>query len=67
MTVRDLLVEVDDDQRVHIIIEAEEQSTAIVGTSRGVWEGHPHILEHIISIITANNEELVVRVRKGEG
>lgn len=66
MTLRDLLVEVDDDQRVHIVIDANEESTAIVGTSRGVWEGHPHILEYIIGIITANNEELVVRVHKGE-
>lgn len=65
MTLRDLLVEVDDDQRVHIVIDTNEESTAVVGTSRGVWEGHPQILEYIIGVVTADKDELVVRVHKG--
>lgn len=66
MTLRDLLVEVDDEQRVHLVIDNNEESTAVIGTSKGIWESNPGILDkYVVGVITADKDELVVRVHKG--
>lgn len=66
MTIRELFNAVDDEQRVHLVIDNNEESTAVIGTSKGIWDSHPGILDkYVVGVITVDKDELVVRVHKG--
>lgn len=67
MTIRELLNAVDDDQRIHLVIDNNDESTSIIGTAKGVWECNPGILDkYVVGLITADKDELAIRVHKGE-
>jgi hypothetical protein len=65
MTIRDLLNAIDDDQRIHLVIDANDNSTSIIGTAKGIWDCHPEILDkYVVGVITADKEDIVIRVYK---
>lgn len=67
MTIRELLNAVDDDQRINIVIDSNEDSVSVVGTAKAVWDSNPGILDkYVIGVITVDKDELVIRVHKGE-
>lgn len=67
MTIRDLLNNIADDQRINLVIDSNEDSTSILGTSKGIWNCHPEILDkYVIGVITAEHDEMIVRVHKGD-
>lgn len=67
MTIRDLLNAIDDDQRIHLVIDANDNSTSILGTAKGIWDCHPEILDkYVVGVITADKDEIVIRVHKGD-
>lgn len=66
MTIRDLFNAIDDDQRIHLVIDANDNSTSIIGTAKGIWDCHPEILDkYVVGVITADKEDIVIRVYKG--
>lgn len=65
MTIRDLLNAIDDDQRINLVIDTNEDSTSILGTSKGVWNCHPEILDkYVVGLIAAENDEILIRVHR---
>jgi hypothetical protein len=67
MTIRELLNAIDDDQRINLVIDTNEDSTSILGTAKGIWNCHPEILDkYVVGLITADKDEIVLRVHKGD-
>lgn len=67
MTIRDLLNAIDDDQRINLVIDGNDNSTSIIGTAKGIWDCHPEILDkYVVGVITADKDEMVIRVHKGD-
>lgn len=67
MTIRELLNAIDDDQRINLVIDTNEDSTSILGTAKGIWNSNPEILDkYVVGVITADNSEVVIRVHKGD-
>ena len=67
MTRRELLYAIDDDQRINLVIDTNEDSTSILGTAKGIWNCHPEILDkYVVGVITADNSEMLIRVHKGD-
>ena len=64
MKIKDLLWLVDGDQLVHLVIDSNDETIAVIDDARKLFK--LDIDHYDVGIVTVNENELVVRVYEGE-
>jgi hypothetical protein len=62
MTIRELLTQIADDQKVRIILADD---AAIIGTAKGIWDNWGKTIDdYYVSVISGGNDEIIIEGAK---